>query len=279
MPWSKMFYFDLENAGFRFTMHVMLLSQHIDSENRTFPLALVTGAAHRLGKVFAMSLARQGFGIALHYHRSQEMALAAAVEIQALGVPVFLFQADLRKKEQIQGLFDRLDDLIKKTEFSLAPLKVLVNSAAIMEHADVSTLSLEDFDETIGLNLRAPFLCSQLAYRRMESGGLIVNITDIAAHKTWQGYPAYTVSKAGLEALTRVLARSFAPRVRVNAIAPGLVLPAEEFDRERWAHLVKRVPARRAASTHELGNTLEFLIKNEYITGQTIVVDGGYSLL
>ncbi len=257
----------------------MLLPQHFYPENRTFPLALVTGAAHRLGKVFALALARQGFGIMLHYHRSQEMALAAADEIRALGVPVYPFQADLCDEDQIKGLFGTLDGLIKKAEFPLAPLKVLVNSAAMMEHADASTLSLAEFDETIGLNLRAPFLCSQLAYSRMEPGSLIVNITDIAAHKTWPGYPAYTVSKAGLEALTRVLARSFAPRVRVNAIAPGLVLPAEEFDRERWAQLVKRVPARRAASTDELGNALEFLLKNEYITGQTIVVDGGYSLL
>ena len=257
----------------------MLPTQASSSRQTPFPLALVTGAAHRLGKVFALSLARQGYAIALHYNRSRISAMAAAEEIRVLGVPVFPLQADLSDDAQVRALFDEMDGLLSQAECSLAPLRVLVNSAAVMTAGKAASLSLAEFDQAINLNLRTPFLCSQLAYQRMEQGGLIVNISDIAAQKSWTGYPAYTVSKAGLDALTRVLAHSFAPRVRVNAIAPGLVLPADDFDPEKWDRLIKRIPIQRPAAMDELGNTLEFLLKNEYITGQTLVIDGGYSLI
>ena len=113
----------------------------------------------------------------------------------------------------------------------------------------------------------------------MTSGGLIVNITDIGALKAWSRYPSYTVSKAALESLTRLLARALAPKIRVNAIAPGLVLRSDVVTAEQWDKLVQRLPLKRAATLEEITSALEFLIKNEYITGQTIVVDGGYSLL
>ncbi|HRJ74920.1 MAG TPA: SDR family oxidoreductase, partial [Anaerolineales bacterium] len=123
-----------------------------------------------------------------------------------------------------------------------------------------------------------PFLISQHAAKRMTNG-LIVNITDIGANKAWSRYPSYTVSKAGLESLTKILARAFAPNIRVNAIAPGLVLPSDVVNEETWNKLVDKLPLKRAATLDELTMTLEFLIKNEYITGQTIAVDGGYSLI
>jgi NAD(P)-dependent dehydrogenase (short-subunit alcohol dehydrogenase family) len=236
------------------------------------PLALVTGGAHRLGRAFSLALARQGFAILLHYHHSEEEAAAAADAIRALGMPVYPVQADLTSSTNIESLFSALDALPH-------PLKVLVNSAAVMPRGDVCTLSAEDFDTAIALNLRAPFLCAQEAAKRMEDGCLIVNVTDIGAQKAWGGFPAYTVSKAGLESLTRVLARSLAPRIRVNAIAPGLVLPSEYIMEEEWNQLVERLPLKRPASVAEIASALEFLLKNEYITGQTIVVDGGYSLL
>ena len=113
----------------------------------------------------------------------------------------------------------------------------------------------------------------------MEAGGLIVNITDVGAHKVWTSYPAYVVSKSALETLTRLLARSCAPQIRVNAIALGLALPSEAITPEAWEALVKRTPLKRAVSTDEITAALEFLLKNESITGQTIVVDGGYSLV
>lgn len=243
----------------------------------TFPLALVTGAAHRLGKAFALALARQGYAIVLHYHASAEQALATAEEIRALGVPVFPVQADLMDATAIDRLFSVMDDLGSTP--TLRPLSVLVNSAALMLRADARSISVMDFDSTLNINLRAPFLCAQHAFQRMTTGGLIVNITDIAAEKAWTGFPAYTVSKAALASLTGVLARSFAPTVRVNAIAPGLVLPAEQMPPEAWNRLVARIPLQRPASTDEITSALLFLLENEYITGQTISVDGGYSLI
>jgi pteridine reductase len=246
----------------------------------TFPLALVTGAAHRLGKAFALQLARQGYAILLHYNASAHEASAAADEIRSLGVPVFPVQADLTDEGQIAALFSSLDALIAQHPAQIPRFSVLVNSAGLMQRADARTLSAADFDATLGVNLRAPFLCAQQAYRRMaDAGGLIVNITDVAAHKVWTGFPAYTVSKAALESLTRTLARSFAPNVRVNAIAPGLVLPAGDMPAADWERLVERLPLKRAASLDEISSALEFLLKNEYVTGQTVVVDGGYSLL
>jgi len=244
-----------------------------------YPLALVTGAAHRLGKAFALSLANLGYAIILHYHSANAAAVSSAKEFGKLGVPVFPIKADLLNEDEINAMFSEVDSLIGNPDMKLAGLKVLVNSAAIMSHEEARILSIQEFDRTIGLNLRAPFLCSQLAYKRMSSGGVIVNISDVAAQKAWVNYPAYTVSKAGLESLTKVMARSFAPKVRVNAISPGLSLRSDLTAPEVWKRLVERVPLMRTAKEDELTAALEFLLKNEYITGQTLVVDGGYSLI
>ena len=150
-----------------------------------------------------------------------------------------------------------------------------------MQNADLRTLPLENWEETMNLNLRAPFLLAQQAQNRMRDagGGLIVNITDVAVEKVWAGFPAYSVSKTALQSLTKLMARSFAPEVRVNAIAPGLALPADGFPPKEWEKLVNRLPIPRPAKESELASALKFLLENEYITGQTITVDGGYSLI
>jgi NAD(P)-dependent dehydrogenase (short-subunit alcohol dehydrogenase family) len=232
------------------------------------PLALVTGAAHRLGKVFALTLARQGYDILLHYHLSEEDALRTKEEIEAMGRSGNLLQADLTDPSQISSLLSKIESL-----------NVLVNSAAFMPGGNVELLSIENWDTSLDLNLRAPFLLSQEASHKMPAGGLIVNITDVGAQKTWSRYPSYTVSKAALESLTRILARALAPGIRVNAIAPGFVLQSDIVPAEEWDRLMKRIPLKRPARTEEIASALEFLLKNEYITGQTIVVDGGYSLV
>jgi pteridine reductase len=232
------------------------------------PLALVTGAAHRLGKTFALTLARLGYDILLHYHSSEDDALRTQIEIESLGRRVNLVQADLTDPTQIKSLVSNLESL-----------DVLVNSAAFMPGGNVDVLSIENWDISLDLNVRAPFLLAQSASNKMTDNGLIVNITDVGAQKAWSRYPSYTVSKAALESLTRILARALAPRIRVNAIAPGFVLPSDIVPAAEWAKLIKRVPLQRAARIEEIASALEFLLKNEYITGQTIVVDGGYSLV
>jgi pteridine reductase len=232
------------------------------------PLALVTGAAHRLGKTFALTLARLGYDILLHYHSSEDDALRTQTEIEFLGKRVTLVRADLTDPTQIQSLISNIESL-----------HVLVNSAAFMPSGTVDLLSIENWDSSLDLNVRAPFLLAQSVSSKMTDHGLIVNITDVGAQKAWSRYPSYTVSKAALESLTRIMARALAPRIRVNAIAPGFVLPSGIVPAAEWERLIKRVPLQRAARTEEIASALEFLLKNEYITGQTIVVDGGYSLV
>ena len=231
-------------------------------------LALVTGAAHRLGKVFALTLARYGFDLVLHYHQSLDAARQTKAEVESVGRRVILSQADLTDPTQIQPLVSTLDSL-----------KVLVNSAAFMPSGNVDSLTMENWDTALDLNLRAPFLLAQECAKKMTDGGLIVNITDVGAHKTWSRYPSYTVSKAALESLTKILARALAPKIRVNAIAPGFVLQSDIVSDEEWRRLINRIPLKRPARSEELASALEFLLNNEYITGQTIVVDGGYSLV
>lgn len=239
-------------------------------------LAIVTGGAHRLGRAFSEQLIRQGYDLLLHYFSSEEAADQALEELISDNAKVTLAQADLSTPSGVESLFKQVDKILKDENISL---KVLVNSAAVMPRGDAKTLSLQDWKIAQNLNLRAPFLCSQQAYMRMKHGSLIVNISDVGASKAWSRFPSYTVSKAGLESLTEVLARSFAPRVRVNAIAPGLVLPSDNIQPEAWDTLVKRLPLKRTAALDEIASTLKFLIENEYITGQTIVVDGGYSMV
>src|SRR5574340_98769 len=185
------------------------------------PLALITGAAHRLGRTFAMVLARHGYAIGLHHWRAQEQADRTSAELQELGAQVYLLRADLTDAQSIQSVFRQLDGIPH-------PLRVLVNSAGVFRANDPRNTPAAEWDMTMNLNLRAPFLCAQEAARRMTPGGLIINITDVGARKHWSRFAAYSASKAALDALTGILARAYAPGIRVNAIAPGLILRSED---------------------------------------------------
>jgi NAD(P)-dependent dehydrogenase (short-subunit alcohol dehydrogenase family) len=186
---------------------------------------------------------------------------------------VILLRADLRDPAQIARMAGEI-------ETAPYPLRVWVNSAAVMPRASLRDISPDDWDATLALNLRAPLLCAQAAARLMgEAGGLIVNVSDVGAQKAWTGFPAYTVSKSALETLTRLLAKTLAPRVRVNAVAPGLVLPAADLPPEEWQRLVQRLPMKRPAEVEEVARVVGFFIDNPYVTGQILAVDGGYQLI
>ena len=232
------------------------------------PVALVTGAAHRLGKAFALTLAGAGYDILLHYHSSSDEALQTKAEIESLSRNVTLAQSDLTNPSEINSLLSKIESL-----------DVLVNSAAFMPSGNVDSLSIENWDTSLDLNLRAPFLLAQECAIKMTHGGLIVNITDVGAQKAWSRYPSYTVSKAALESLTKILARALAPKIRVNAIAPGFILQSDIVLAEEWERLIGRIPLNRPGRSEEVTSALEFLLQNQYVTGQTIVVDGGYSLI
>lgn len=237
-----------------------------------FPNALVTGSAKRLGKLFALTLAERGFAILLHYDKSEAEARDTAREIKKKEVPVHLIRADLTIPGEIEKLFSEADSFASS-------LQVLINSAAIMPHRKLQEYSAEEWDKTFNLNLRAPFLLTQQAVKRMKKGGVIINISDAGAHKLWDGYPGYVLTKSALEDLTRLMAKEYAPLVRVNAIAPGLVIPHESLSSEKWNYLVDKLPLKKVTPERDIASALTFLLENESITGQTIVVDGGYSLL
>jgi NAD(P)-dependent dehydrogenase (short-subunit alcohol dehydrogenase family) len=236
------------------------------------PLALVTGAAHRLGRAIALGLAQRGYAIGLHYNQSGQAAQSTAAELEAQGIPVVRLQANLRQPAEIDGLFEQ----IAATPY---PLQVLVNSAGVMPRQDLLTLDPAEWDATLTLNLRAPWLMARGAAKLMKTGGAIINISDAGAGLPWTGYPAYTISKAGLETLTRLLARALAPVIRVNAVAPGLILPAEQLPAGEWERLVNRLPLRQSGSPQDIVDAVLFLVNSPHITGQTLVVDGGYQLI
>jgi NAD(P)-dependent dehydrogenase (short-subunit alcohol dehydrogenase family) len=238
--------------------------------NNPSKLAVITGAGHRLGRCFAISLAKNGYAILLHYHSSESQALETAAEIRSIGKVAYLHQANLSDCTDIFKMWKFIDTLPHIVD-------VLINSAATMSHDDIRSVSPKEFDESMAINLRAPLVCSQEAGKRMSNGGLI-NISDIGAGKNWLGYPIYTISKAGLEVLTRIMAKALAPKIRVNAIAPGLILPPLDMNSDSWDKLIQKVPLKRSALPEEIASMVEYLIKNQYITGQVIDIDGGYSL-
>ena len=243
------------------------------TESSRNELALVTGGAVRLGREIALALGREGYAIALHYHSSADKAEETAREIETLGVPVYLIQADLREPGQIKACFAKTAELPQS-------LTVLINSASVMPRGDLRSLPVAEWDDTLAVNLRAPWLCAQAAAELMQShGGIIINLSDSGARKTWTGFPVYTISKAGLEVLTRLLARSLAPGIRVNAVAPGLILPSEDTLPDEWQRLVQRLPVKRQGSPQDVVQAVLFLIENRYITGETLIVDGGYQLI
>jgi NAD(P)-dependent dehydrogenase (short-subunit alcohol dehydrogenase family) len=233
-------------------------------------VALVTGAARRLGRAIARGLAEAGASIAVHHRDSTEAAEEAVNEFSRLGVRAEAFQADLTDTAQITTLFARIDEAFGR-------LDILVNSAARFEKKPVNEITPEDWDRTLDLNLRAPFFCSQNATRLMRSAGsgVIINIADVGSFQPWSGYAHHSISKAGLVMMTRVLARGLAPDIRVNAVAPGPVLPPDDLTADDLQKLAGLTALKRLGAPYDVSRTVLFLVSSDYITGETIVVDGG----
>ncbi len=235
-------------------------------------LALVTGGARRLGKAIAVHLAKSGYAVGLNYFHSESEARETAAEIEASGRKVLLLPADLQDPKQISFLFQR----IQTEGFDL---RVLVNSASIMPREPLGEVLSDHWDTVLNLNLRAPMLCIQEAAKIMQPGGVIINISDSGAQKFWNTFAAYSISKAGLEKLTLMAAKAFAPSIRVNAIAPGLILPSDALNADDWKKLIDKVPAGKTGSIEDVLEAMMFFIKNEYVTGQILRIDGGYHLV
>jgi len=243
------------------------------TNNKTYPgkFALVTGAAARVGKATALHLAEVGYDIGLHWFTSQSEAESTRSEIEGLGRKVYLLQADLRQPLEIERMFEQVSG-------AGVNMTLLVNSASVMPHSDMMEINWQEWDNIINLNLRAVWLMSQQAARVMNPGGLVLNISDAGATQQWTGYGAYVISKNGVNALTKLLAKQLAPSLRVNAIAPGLLLKPPSMTDEEWQKLAERVPMRSAGDMEGFISTIDLLISNDYITGEIITLNGGDTL-
>lgn len=247
--------------------------------NLEHKVALVTGGAHRVGKAIALALAQKGAHIVIHYGASADAARATAAEIAALGVRAIPLQADLRDPVQIEALFTAV-------EGEFGRLDVLVNSAASFAKQPFDAITVEDWDDAMQINLRAPFLCTQHAARLMrraerpaDQPAAIVNIADLAGVFPWRNFVQHGVSKAGLIHLTHVSAKELGPHIRVNAVAPGPVLPPSSMDDAAWQRMGDHVPLQRTGHPDYVGQAVVFLAENDYITGALIPVDGGEHLV
>lgn len=231
-------------------------------------MALVTGGARRLGAAFVRALARRGYHVAIHHRRSFAEAESLVREIEEAGGTARPFVADLAMPEAPEAL-------VREVASTCGRLDVLVNSAANMRCTPVGSVTVAQWDEIFSLNVRAPFLAAQAAAAVMREGGVIVNIADLAAFETWGGYIPHGMSKAAVVQMTRALARALAPSIRVNAIAPGVVLLPEGWDDASAVRLASSTPLRRLGGPEDVVHALEYCLDATFVTGEVLMVDGG----
>ena len=245
-------------------------------------VALVTGAAKRLGRAMALDLAAQGWDVALHYNHSSDEAEATAAEVRAKGRRAATLQADLLDEDAIRGLVPRVVD-------ALGAPTLLVNNASIFEHDTLASANRESWDRHVMSNLRAPFVLTQAVAElapepETDPGGepvaraLVVNMVDQRVLKPTPEFVTYSLAKAGLWWFTRTAAQALAPRLRVNAIGPG---PTMKGARQSQSHFRRQREAtilRRGADARGIVAALRFFVDSPAVTGQLICVDGGQHL-
>lgn len=226
----------------------------------------------RLGRAVTLGLAEAGYDLLVHYNRSEAPARETADAVERLGRRAATVSADLSGA-------DGAERLARAAREAYGRLDLLVNGAASFEEADLLDVDEEAWDAVMALNLKGPFLVVRaVADLLRDAGGSVINMVDLSAFQPWVRYPHHGVSKAGLLHLTRVLARVMAPHVRVNAIAPGAVLPPTDFDDDDRARELARTPVGRLGSPEDVVRTVLFLAGSPFITGECVVVDGGRSL-
>jgi len=234
-------------------------------------VALVTGAARRIGREIALALAEAGARVAVNYNSSESDARETVGEIEKRGGRAVALQADVSSAGEVQ-------QLVGATEEKLGPVDILVNNAGIFAPGEWDKINEADWDLFMNVNLKSQFLCAQAVGRGMKrrGRGKIVNLASLGGLEAWPGYIPYCVSKAGVIHLTRLLARALAPEVQVNAVAPGTIqFPGEEPDRR----YIERSPLKKTGAGRDIaGAVVFFCTGSDFVTGQILVVDGGYSL-
>lgn len=237
-------------------------------------IALITGSARRVGRALALQLAAMGAKVAIHYRRSEREARDTLDGVRESGAEAELFQADLT-------LADERDALIEGVLARFGGLDILVNNASAFGPAALDQTTPKDWDEQVDTNAKAPFFLARRAGHLMVDAGRgkIINIADTAGESIWPAYLPYSVSKAALLGVTRGLAKSLAPRVQVNAVAPGPVQFPEYYTEEQKRTAIERTLLKRPGSPEDVARAVVFLIENDYVTGETLHVDGGRHLL
>ncbi len=232
---------------------------------------LITGGAKRVGRVIALALAKKGASILLHCHNSLTEAEITASEIKALGVSCEILQADLSRVDQIHAMTKKIS----------TPVDILINSASAFYKTPIREVTEKNWDELLDANLKGPFFLSQELASRMANGtgGKIINIADWSGIRPYKDYAPYCASKGGLITLTKALARDFAPKVSVNAVAPGPVMMPENFSQDEVKAIANLTAVGRIGTPEDIANAVIFLLENDFINGTVLTVDGGRSIV
>ena len=235
----------------------------------------ITGAAKRIGKEIALTFKELGWNIIIHYNSSKSDADNLADQINKDNPnSAKTVQGNLDVKEDIQKIINEVNN-------SFPSIDLLINNASTFYPTPIDEISEDHWEKLIGSNLKGPlFLIQGLKENLKKSNGSIINITDTNLTKGVANYSIYSAAKAGLEAITKGLARELAPEIKVNAIAPGAMLepPDVTWTKEQKNKVIENIPLKRMGSEKDIANAVKFLANSEYITGQTIKVDGGRSL-
>tara|TARA_B100000963_G_scaffold57514_1_gene45627 strand:+ start:3133 stop:3858 length:726 start_codon:yes stop_codon:yes gene_type:complete len=235
----------------------------------------ITGAAKRIGKEIALSFKELGWNIIIHYNSSEEDALNLAKEINNTNKnSAITVQGNLDVQEDVNGI-------IKEVLNAFPSVDLLINNASTFYPTPIDDISEEHWKKLVGSNLKGPlFLIQGLKQKLKESKGSIINITDTNLSKGVANYSIYSAAKAGLESITKGLARELAPEIKVNAIAPGAMLepPDVTWTEEQKSKVIESIPLKRMGSEKDIAEAVKFLAQSQYITGQIIKVDGGRSL-
>ncbi|MSP82543.1 MAG: SDR family oxidoreductase [Alphaproteobacteria bacterium] len=241
--------------------------------NSTCGVALVTGAARRIGRTIALRLASEGFVVAVHYHASSGEAADLVAEITSHGGQATAFSADLASTTDVATLVPRVAK-------ALGPLTLLVNNASLFERDTLATLTDASWDAHLTINLRAPVMLAQAFARQLPPGtkGNIVNLIDQKVLNLTPYYTSYTAAKAGLWALTQTLAQELAPRIRVNAIGPGPTLPNQTQSAADFARYAAAMPLGIGPSPEDIAATVSYILAMPALTGHMIPLDGGEHL-
>lgn len=233
-------------------------------------IILITGGAVRVGRAISLELAGAGATVCCHYHTSKKAALELKSMVEKTNGHIWLFQADL-------SVTTNAVNLVRQVIDTFGRIDVLINNASIFFKTPFGTVSEEQWDQFLNLNLKAAFFLSQEAGKQMseQKEGKIINIADSGALHPFPSYLPYSISKAGLMALTKGLAKALAPYVQVSCVNPGPVLFPNDFPDKEKEFAINQTLLKRAGTAEDVARTVRFLIENDYITGECVAVDGG----